>query len=371
MASSCRLDRTTMSGTELDAAAARLFANLNRAGSVMDGWSAILSVNLDHLIGPTASRSFAAMAASGATPITPKVEALSGPQPGFAVILEPPSGRTAARSPGAPAQAQTLLTISGAAPAGIEALRPSHVAASLGTAPSGGQALQVYIATADATPPTIAASTRQLPAAGGADWSLIISGQRVFQDLIVSGYNDRSQHLKLEAIEPDSGSGNAWFARTVHRILFQGTVSWGDDPPFARQHSQIGLTLRGSPSGRLAVAPYRSQGSNVDLQISAEQSYRLALVGAAETPQLRLVGSAASVEGTGIAEATLVPIAQALLGQELKDDLEAVSLSACTDLLRNNLALTGVKPVIRQVGLPGDLVLLGELIQHGGTPTIA
>jgi len=360
-----------MSTTALDAAAARLFADLNRAGSVLEGWGAILSVNVDPLIRSTASRSFAAMAATGGAQIVPKVEPLAGPQQGFAVVVEPPMRSTAVRSPGAPTEPRTLLTVSGAAPAGIEALRPSHVAASVGTAAAGGQILHVYIATGGTTPPAIVAPATPPPTADGAGWSLIISGQRVFQDLVVSGYNDRSQHLKLEAVAPDPGNGNAWYARTVHRVLFQGTVSWGDDPPFARQHSQIGLTLKGSSTGALAVAPYKSQGSNVDLQISVAQSYLLALQGAVDTPQLRLLASAANVQGTGIAEATLVPIAQALLGEELKDDLEAVSLSACTDLVRNNLALTGFQPVIRQAGFPGDLVLLGDLIQSGGTPAAA
>jgi hypothetical protein len=111
-----------------------------------------------------------------------------------------------------------------------------------------------------------------------------------------------------------------------------------------------------------------SQGANVNPQISVAQSYHLACDGAAGAQQLRLVGSSPIIQGVGIAERTLVPIAQALLGQELKDDLEAVSLSACTDLLRGNLSLAGCQPFISRGGIPGDLVLFGDLLPLAGKP---
>jgi hypothetical protein len=310
------------------------------------------------------------MAMAGASPMIPKVEARPGPHPSFAVVLEPPMGAfdvrpTTAAAPGA----RTLLTISGAAPAGIEAMRPTDVAASVRTTPAGGQVLNLYIATGGTAPPATVAPTVPLPTVDGAAWTLIVSGQHLFQDLIVDGFNNRSQHLKLEAVGPDAGTRNGWFARSVHRVLFQGTVSWGEGPPFARQHAQFGVELRGSPEGSLAISTYRSKGSNVDPQISVEQSYHLACDGAAGAQQLRLMGSSAVVQGTtGIAERTLVPIARALLGQELKDDLESVSLSACTDLLKGNFGLADCQPVIRQGGIPGDLVLIGDLLPAGRPP---
>ncbi|ABC21001.1 hypothetical protein Rru_A0196 [Rhodospirillum rubrum ATCC 11170] len=198
----------------------------------------------------------------------------------------------------------------------------------------------------------------------GTDWTFALAGEVTFRRLIADGFNALSDHLKLEAVPPgEGGPGEAamdWFLRGQNRILFQGTIQWGDAPPVSRQHEQLGFELHGDADGRLAVRQTHSRGATLQIDVHLCQSFGLESVAAAGGAELRLKGSELRVSGAGIAEETLMGIVRELFDGPFKQALEAVPLSAATALLAQSLRLIDKTPRVTGGGLFGQMVLVGE-----------
>ncbi|MFC5743647.1 hypothetical protein [Dyella tabacisoli] len=255
-----------------------------------------------------------------------------------------------------------VVSLDAATQANFPSLQPRAVALLTANTPSGHQILQVHIATGDAATPAATGIDvgDPVPVLDGADWSLMFSGQNVYQDIVVPDFNGRSGHISLAAVAPQ-GAGQAWYLQTQNRMQFQGTVSWGDAMPPVTQQAQIGLNFSGSPDQGLVVSTYNLPGADINLQFGIAQNYPVQCSGALGDQALSFAGSTATINGSGIAENTFKPYLQQILSTEIRTDLDAVSLAPLAAFALRTVRFPGDEAFIDGVQIPSDLVMVGIL----------
>ncbi|GLQ51902.1 hypothetical protein ACFFJT_18345 [Dyella flava] len=254
-----------------------------------------------------------------------------------------------------------VATVDDSTQADTPALQPRSLALLTVRTPGGNQVLQVHFATGDTPAPTGTGVDlgEPLPVVDGADWSLMFSSQKVFQDVVAPEFNTLSQHVKLAAAAPPAGHG-AWFLQTQNRMYFAGTVDWGNAMPPVSQQAQIGLNFIGSPNEGLVVSTYTDPGANVDLQFDIAQNYPVKCSGNPGQQTLSFAGTQATVAGAGVAENTFKPYLDQILSQEIRSDLDATSLASLAAFALRTVRFPGDETVIDAVQIPGDLVMVGN-----------
>jgi hypothetical protein len=222
--------------------------------------------------------------------------------------------------------------------------------------------LQVHFALGDAPAPqdTGVDVGEPVPVTDGMDWSLLFQSQKVFQDLVVPGFNALSKHVQLAAAPPQ-GDQRAWFLQTKNRMYFQGTVDWGNAMPPVAQEAQLGLNFTGSPNQGLRVSAFADPGATVNLEFGVQQNYPVQCAGQPGQQTVAFAGNVATVAAPGVAEKTFKPYLDAILSQEIRGDLDATSLQPLAAFAVHTIRFPGDEAVIDAVQIPGDLVMVGDL----------
>jgi len=255
-----------------------------------------------------------------------------------------------------------LATVDGGTQANCRALQPHAVVLRTVRTVSGQQLLQMYFALGDTPAPqdTGVDLGEPVPVIDGLDWSLLFSSQKVYQDLVVPGFNARSKHVQLTAASPQ-GEQRAWFLQTKNRMLFQGTVDWGDAMPPVAQQAQLGLNFTGSPRQGLLVSAFADPGATVNLEFGVQQNYPVQCAGKPGQQTVAFAGTTATVTAPGVAEKTFKPYLDQILSQEIRSDLDATSLQPLATFATHTIRHPGDEAVIDAVQIPGDLVMVGDL----------
>ena len=255
-----------------------------------------------------------------------------------------------------------VATVDSGTQANCRALQPHTVALRTTSTPSGQQVLQVHFALGDAPAPqdTGVDVGEPVPVTDGMDWSLLFQSQKVFQDLVVPGFNALSKHVQLAAAPPQ-GDQRAWFLQTKNRMYFQGTVDWGNAMPPVAQEAQLGLNFTGSPNQGLRVSAFADPGATVNLEFGVQQNYPVQCAGQPGQQTVAFAGNVATVAAPGVAEKTFKPYLDAILSQEIRGDLDATSLQPLAAFAVHTIRFPGDEAVIDAVQIPGDLVMVGDL----------
>jgi hypothetical protein len=255
-----------------------------------------------------------------------------------------------------------VATVDGSTQAKYRALQPNAVALRTVRTASGQQLLQMHFALGDTPAPqdTGVDLGDPVPVDDGLAWSLLFSSQKVYQDLVVPGFNKRSKHVQLTAAAPQ-GEQRAWFLQTKSRMYFQGTVDWGDAMPPVAQQAQLGLNFTGSPRQGLLVSPFADPGATVNLEFGIQQNYPVQCSGQPGQQTVAFAGSDATVTAPGVAEKTFKPYLDLILGKEIRSDLDATSLQPLATFAVHTIRYPGDEAVIDAVQIPGDLVMVGDL----------
>lgn len=255
-----------------------------------------------------------------------------------------------------------LATVDGGTQAKCRALQPHTLALRTVRTASGQQLLQMHFALGNTPAPqdTGVDLGEPVPIVDGMDWSLMFSSQKVFQDLVVPGFNALSKHVQITAAPPQSDQ-RAWFLQTKSRMYFQGTVDWGNAIPPVAQQAQLGLNFTGSPRQGLLVSPFADAGATVNLEFGIQQNYPVQCTGQPGQQTVAFAGTTATVTAPGVAEKTFKPYLDQILSKEIRSDLDATSLQPLATFAVHTIRYPGDEAVIDAVQIPGDLVMVGDL----------
>ena len=241
--------------------------------------------------------------------------------------------------------------------ANLASLRPRSLKLNTMQSIGGNKVLQLFIATSGSPPESASINvTEPVPAASGSQYSLMISSKVVIRDIIVDGYNRGTGLVKLVAVAPEA-SGKAWYAQTRNPMQYQGTISWGSVFPEIKKQAELGMNFVGSLADGLAVSPYTSPSSNVNLRLGVSASHPLKLSG--DGRQIQLTAGPRSVSATGLAENAVKPQLEKFLNEDIKNDMTAISFAPVSTFAQKNLVFPGHVHRMQQAHLPGDLLIVG------------
>lgn len=243
-------------------------------------------------------------------------------------------------------------------------LRPKSIRARRG---GSENLLQIWMSSS-VDPDDPPASDGVGPIPEGASFSLVVSSQIFFQKLLVPAYNRGSGEVKLAAVRPQT-TGDKWSAKVRAPMRYQGTITCGGKAPPIHNHAELGFRIHGSASSGLALSSYQSLGGNIALDLEMEAKYPVVVSSDESGSNLRFDAGPWKVKaGPGVAERNVRPLLERFLGQDIKHDMESISLRPVSALLTENMSFSGSVPKISGSRAPGDFWTIGTFESTNGSP---
>ncbi len=244
--------------------------------------------------------------------------------------------------------------------AGATVLTPASVATRVATSVGGQPVLQILTGSSPgATAPPVSAPVSHPDTH---DFSLIVSSKAIMA-MIASGYNVGTGVIKLDAVPPQDGQLH-WFAQVHEPMVFQGTFGNQNGDVYLTDNSKLYLRFGGSTDQGLKLFTFIDPASTVQLQLDLAAHYPTGISGAGADQVVGLQEGAQSVAGNGFYEAIVQPQLEAFLKGDIRSDMTNVRMTAISDLILRDLALSGHGLQFEVSALPAELLIAGSLVPH-------
>jgi hypothetical protein len=243
---------------------------------------------------------------------------------------------------------------------GVTVLTPTSVATRVAASVGGQPVLQILTGTTPgATAPAVSAP---IPHPDTHDFSLVVSSKAIMA-MIASGYNLGTGVIKLDAVPPQDGQLH-WFAQVHEPMVFEGTFGNQNGDVYLTDHSKLYMRFGGSTDQGLKLFTFIDPDSTVRLQLDLAAHYPTNISGTGADQVVGLEEGAQSVVGNGFYEAIVRPQLEAFLTGDIKSDMTKVRMTAISDLVLRDLALSGHGLQFEVSALPAELLIAGSLVPH-------
>lgn len=236
-------------------------------------------------------------------------------------------------------------------------LAPSSVAARIAQSVGGSSVLQLV--TSNLAAQTAEHSDDPVPHLDGHDFSVLVSSENTM-GMIVNGFNAGTGDIKLISRAPTDGQLH-WFVEVHQPMVFEGTFGIEDGEDFVTDKSTMYMRFGGSSDKGLQLFTYVDPSSNVHLQLDLAAHYPTGIFGNGSQQLIGLQEGAQSITGEGFYENIVKGQLEQFLMGDIKNDMTQVRMHALSELLLNNLALSGHSLQFNVAALPAELVLAGSL----------
>ncbi|MFT7009215.1 MAG: hypothetical protein ACJAXJ_003763 [Colwellia sp.] len=228
---------------------------------------------------------------------------------------------------------------------------------------SNGCDMQVLLAAKGSpTPESTAIKIDQpIPAASGANFSLMVSSGFFIKDVIVAGFNHGPGDVKLESIAPGDAEKEAWYAQVRNPMTYTGSITWGDLMPQVNNNAVLGLTFKGSESQGLLLDHFTAPGSNIALQLSVADNYQAEILGSPGHQMIKIQSGVGQVSATGLVENVIKDQLNLFINKDIKTDMGDIDFSPVTSLLQQQISMANKQLVMSQAQVPADFLITGSI----------
>jgi hypothetical protein len=241
--------------------------------------------------------------------------------------------------------------------AGATVLTPAKVAARVAASRDGQPVLQILTTTS--TGATALVGSDPVPHPATYDFSLTVSSKATMT-MIANGYNLGTGIIKLASVPPQDGQLH-WFAQVHEPMVFRGTFGNQDGKIYHTDYSQLYMRFGGSTDRGLKLFTHIDPRSTVRLQLDLAAHYPTRISGTGADQVVGLQEGAQSVTANGFYEAIVQPRLESFLNDDIKSDMSKVRLTALSDLVLRDLALSGHRLQFEIAALPAELLIAGSL----------
>ncbi|WMT76956.1 hypothetical protein [Bradyrhizobium sp. Ash2021] len=241
--------------------------------------------------------------------------------------------------------------------AGATVLTPAKVTARVAASRDGQPVLQIMTATS--TGATAPVGSDPVPHPDSYDFSLIVCSKATMT-MIANGYNLGTGIIKLASVPPQDGRLH-WFAQVHEPMVFEGTFGNQDGKIYVTDHSKLYMRFGGSTDQGLKLFTYIDPSSTIQLQLDLAAHYPTRISGTGADQVVGLQEGAQSVTANGFYEAIVQPRLETFLNGDIKSDMSKVRMTALSDLVLRDLALSGHRLQFEVAALPAELLIAGSL----------
>lgn len=251
------------------------------------------------------------------------------------------------------------LTLRSAAEASV--LTPAAVTVRIAASHDGQPLLQILTGTSPAASLAAPLTTNDpVPHPEGQDFSLTV-GSGATMAMVVNGYNLGSGVVKLLSLPP-SGDQPHWFAQVHEPMVFEGTFGNQDGEIYVTDRAQFYMRFGGSTQDGLKLFTYTDPASTIHLDLDLAAHYPVGISGTGADQMVGLNEGAQSVTAKGFYEAIVQPQLETFLTGDIRSDMSRVRMTAVSEFLLRDLALSGHGLQFDIAALPGELLVAGSLV---------
>jgi hypothetical protein len=236
-------------------------------------------------------------------------------------------------------------------------LTPAQVTTRVATSRDGQPVLQILTATSTAAMAPVGNDPVLHP--DSYDFSLVVCSKATMT-MIANGYNLGTGIIKLASVPPQDGQLH-WFAQVHEPMVFEGTFGNQDGKIYVTDHSKLYMRFGGSTDQGLKLFTYIDPSSTIQLQLDLAAHYPTRISGTGADQVVGLQEGAQSVTANGFYEAIVQPQLETFLNGDIKSDMSQVRMTALTDLVLRDLALSGHQLQFEIAALPAELLIAGSL----------
>lgn len=197
----------------------------------------------------------------------------------------------------------------------------------------------------------------------GQDFSLLVSSQAAVT-VLANAYNLGRGAIKLAAVPPEDDRVH-WSALVHEPMVFEGIFGNQDGEVYVKDHARLYMGFGGSDGGELKLFTFTDPASTIQLQLKLAADFPLGIDGLGADQTIDVDQGSQSVTATGFYEAIVQPQLERFLTEDIKTDMTQVRMTAISDFLLRDLVLSGHRPVLTLVALPGELLVAGSLALRG------
>lgn len=239
-----------------------------------------------------------------------------------------------------------------------QTLRPAQVSARVVSAAGGASVLQLLTATG--AQPAPQPGSDLAPHSQDHDFTLAV-GSQATAGMIANGYNAGIGEVKLDLLPPSEGRAH-WALQVREPMIFEGTFGIEGGDTLATDHAALRMRFGGSTDRGLALFTHIEPGATVQLQLQLDAHYPLAIGGSGTAQTVGLTEGGQSVTAHGFYETIVQPQLESFLTGEIRTDMTHVKMTALSDLVLRDLALSGHQLQFEIAALPGELLVAGSLV---------